>query len=294
MTGYGRGEASDGVRTATCEMKSVNHRYGEFTIKMPRRYAFAEDQIKQAVRSKVARGKVEVSLSLTSSAEEESAVSVSLAAAKQYYRGLTELKDEFGLDGEITLSLIAGMPDVLRTSSDKIDEQAITDVLISSALQATDNFNNMRVLEGEKLAEDLLKRADILEGILEQIDERAPELPGIYQERLQSRIGELLAMGGHSEQGVQERIALEVAVFADKSNITEEIVRQRSHIGQLRIILAGRDSQPAGKKLDFLVQEMNREANTIGSKANDLKITDLMLDMKSEVEKIREQVQNLE
>jgi uncharacterized protein (TIGR00255 family) len=294
MTGYGRGEASDGVRVAVCEIKSVNHRYGEFTVRMPRRYAFAEDRVRQAVRSKVARGKVEVSLSLTSSAEEESAVSVNLAAAKQYFKGLTEIKSEFGLNGEVTLELIAGMPDVLKSSSDKIDEEAITEVLISSTLQAAENFNKMRTIEGEKLAEDLLNRAGTIEQILQQIDGRAPELTVIYQGRLQSRIEELLAKGGYSVDGVAERIALEVAVFADKSNITEEIVRQRSHISQLQTILTGKDSQPAGKKLDFLVQEINREANTIGSKANDLKITDLMLDMKAEVEKIREQVQNLE
>jgi uncharacterized protein (TIGR00255 family) len=294
MTGYGRGEASDGVRTATCEIKSVNHRYGEFTIKMPRRYGFAEDAVNQAVRAEVARGKVEVTLNLTSSSEDESAVSVNLAAANQYYKGLSDLKDEFGLSDAISLALIAGMPDVLKASSDKVDEEAITAVLISAALQAVENFNKMRATEGAKLADDLTERAGTIEQLLAQIDERAPELTGIYQERLQSRIGELLAKGGYSDVNAQERIALEVAVFADKSNITEEIVRQRSHLSQLRTILSGKDSQPAGKKLDFLVQEMNREANTIGSKANDLKITDLMLDMKSEVEKIREQVQNLE
>jgi uncharacterized protein (TIGR00255 family) len=261
---------------------------------MPRRYGFAEDRIKQAIRTKVARGKVEVSLSLTSSAEEEAAVSVNITAATQYYKALSELNLEFDLDDKITLELIASLPDVLKSTSETIDEESITEVLIGSALVAADNLNRMREAEGAKLAADLTARACIVEQLLSKIDERAPELSGIYQERLQSRIEELLAKGGYSGDGAAERIALEVAVFADKSNITEEIVRQRSHISQLRSILTGKDSQPAGKKLDFLVQEMNRESNTIGSKANDLKITDLMLDMKSEVEKIREQVQNLE
>ncbi|MDR2487343.1 MAG: YicC family protein [Clostridiales Family XIII bacterium] len=295
MTGYGRGESTDGIRTAVVEIRTVNHRYAEISVRLPRRYGFAEDAVKKTLRDYVARGKTEVGISVTSLAESESAVSINSVAAGQYLKGLSSLMEDFGLeaDGSVVLSLLAAQPDVLHSAVVDLDEEAAGKVVVAAVRAAAENLDAMRREEGGKLTEDLLARADGIEGILDQIEARAPALPGIYRDRLHARIAELLAKDSGNLPDISERIALEVAVFADKCSITEELVRLRSHIGQLRGILRG-TGEPVGKKLDFLVQEMNREANTIGSKANDLKITQQMLEMKSEVEKIREQVQNLE
>ena len=296
MTGFGRGEASDGIRNATAEIKAVNHRYSEFSIKLPRRFSFAEDSVKQAVRSHVARGKVEITLSMLSTAPEESAVNINMEAARQYIEALKVMEEELGLNvpsDQMALYLMAEHPDILKTTSDEIDEEAITSVLNEAAHNAAMDLNRMREIEGEKLAADMMDRVDIITELLLGIEKKAPELAGIYQDKLNGRVESLLAKGGYSSSDLVDRIAVEVAMFADKSNITEEIVRQKSHLDQLKQILGG-GTEAVGKKLDFLVQEMNREANTIGSKSNDLKITDLMLEMKSEIEKIREQVQNIE
>jgi uncharacterized protein (TIGR00255 family) len=295
MTWFGRGETSDNVRVVTVEIKSVNHRYGEFFVKLPRRYGFAEDVVKKTVRSAVKRGKVDISVSVTSSAEEDAAVFVDMAAAKQYFRGLRELQQSFDIYGNITLELLASMPDVMKTTSSNLDEAAIVKVIVDATSRALREFDHMRVTEGEQLAADLLLRADIIDDLIDSIEARAPELSVVYAEKLKERIDDLLGnFGANAPNVTEERLALEVAVFADKSNITEEIVRLRSHVGQLRSILKSDANETVGKKLDFLAQEMNREANTIGSKANDLKITDCMLELKSEIEKIREQIQNIE
>ncbi|MDR0356912.1 MAG: YicC family protein [Clostridiales Family XIII bacterium] len=292
MTGFGRGEASDGVRTVTVEIRAVNHRYGEFTVKAPRRYAFVEEAVKKLARAEMRRGKAEISINAMSVAEEESAVFVNSAAAKQYFKGLRELQSSFDVCGDITLELLASLPDVMKSAPSDLDEESIIRVVSSATTNALRTFNDMRASEGAALASDLIARANLIDDLLQKIDARAPELPALYAERLRDRIAELMNAGAPDLP--QERLAQEVAIFADRSNITEEIVRLRSHIAQLRRILNEDAGGPAGKKLDFLVQEMNREANTIGSKANDLKITECMLDMKSEIEKIREQVQNIE
>jgi uncharacterized protein (TIGR00255 family) len=292
MTGFGRGDAADDIRSATVEIRAVNHRYGEFSVKLPRRYGFAEDAVKKTVRAEVKRGKADISVSVTSNAEEDAAILVNMGAAKQYFKGLRELQKAFDISGDITLGLLAGMPDVMKTSSADLDEKAITEVICAAVQNALRDFGDMRAAEGAQIAADLTERTIVIENLLDEIDARAPELPSIYAGKLKDRISELLGSNGAAVP--EERLAVEVAVFADKSNITEEIVRLRSHIAQMRAILGQGAGEPAGKKLDFLVQEMNREANTIGSKANDLKITGHMLDMKSEIEKVREQVQNIE
>jgi uncharacterized protein (TIGR00255 family) len=295
MTGFGRGEDSDGVRTATVEIRSVNHRYGELSVKLPGRYRFAEDAVKKIAQSEIKRGKTDISVNVTSGAEEEAAVSVNTAAAKQYFKGLRELQQTFDVCGEITLALLAGLPDVLKTASPALDETVIARTIVGAASNALRELDGMRVAEGRQLAADLMERADVIEALLGSIDARAPELPAVYAKKLKDRIEALIGFGGPELTATaEERLALEVAVFADRSNITEEIVRLKSHLGQLRAILTNGAGEPVGKKLDFLVQEMNREANTIGSKANDLKITSHVLDMKSEIEKVREQVQNIE
>jgi uncharacterized protein (TIGR00255 family) len=210
-------------------------------------------------------------------------------AAKQYIDNLKELKEEFSLAGEITLEMVAGMPDVLKAIPDVDDEEEITSSAIEAVEAALYNLDQMRLREGQKLGEDLIMRGEIVRKYVEEISERSPQVVKAYQDKLEERLNELLE--GKIEVP-EERILMEAAIFADKTSITEELVRLDSHISQLNQILGAPKSD--GKKLDFLVQEMNREANTIGSKANDNDITSAVLEIKSEVEKIREQVQNIE
>ena len=212
--------------------------------------------------------------------------------AKRYYDVLTELSQSFELsgDGQVPLSLLAGMTDVLTTVPAADDEEEFTRELMAALKEALEGISAMRTVEGEKLALDILKRADIIENTKNLIAERAPKIEREYKEKLKARITELL---DGSVEVPEDRLALEAAIFADKANITEEIVRLGSHIDQLRTFING-DEESVGKKIDFLVQEMNREANTIGSKSNDMDITSWMLELKAEIEKIREQVQNIE
>ncbi len=290
MTGFGRSEYSDGKRNITCEIKSVNHRYSDITVKMPRRYSFAEDKIKQTVKEKLARGKVDVSINVENVTENDVVIKLNQLAAKQYYDNLTELKSQFGLSGDIDLELLANMPDVLKAVPDVDDEEELTKAILIPVAEASANLEKMRAIEGARLAEDLINKGDTIKGILDQIEERAPLVVKDYTDKLRERISELL---DGAVQVPEDRILVEAAVFADKCAIDEEITRLNSHLLQLKSILTGSEAT-VGKKLDFLVQEMNREANTIGSKANDITITNHMLNIKAEIEKIREQVQNIE
>lgn len=290
MTGFGRGEFSDGKRTIIAEIRAVNHRYSDITVKMPRRYSFAEDRIKNAVKEVVRRGKLEVSIIVENITEDDTNIRLNTMVARQYFDNLTLLKEEFGLTGEVTLPFLAGLPDVMKAVPDVEDEEEITKCLETSVQSAARHLDEMRIAEGDKLAEDLLARGKHIRELVDRIEERAPRVVEVYTDKLKARIKELI---GSSATVPEDRILLEAAIFADKSNITEELVRLDSHIQQLHSIISN-SSQPDGKKLDFLVQEMNREANTIGSKANDMEITNVMLEIKSEIEKIREQVQNIE
>lgn len=290
MTGFGRGEHSDGKRNISVEIKSVNHRYGDISVKMPRRYSFAEEKIKSTIKKTVSRGKVDVSIIVENLTEDDVTVKLNTMVAKQYIENLNELQQAFDLEGNITLQFLSALPDVMKAVPDVEDEDEIWRAIEIPLEQAVKNLDNMRRTEGSKLSEDLLMRGELIRGFVKQIEERAPQVSVIYAEKLQDRIKELL--GSHVTVP-EDRIMLEAAIFADKCNITEELVRLDSHMLQLKEII-GNSSQPAGKKLDFLVQEMNRETNTIGSKANDIDITNLMLEIKSEIEKIREQVQNIE
>lgn len=290
MTGFGRSEYTDGKRNITVEIRSVNHRYSDVSVKMPRRYSFAEDSVKKAVKSVFHRGKAEVFVSVENTGEEDVSIVLNTALAEQYLSSLEKLQGLSGVKGEATLEYIASLPDVLKAVPDTGKEEEITEALTAAAAAAAGKHAEMRAAEGGKLAEDILKRADLIEALVEQIDRRSPDVVKEYAEKLRARITELTES---VLEGAEEKILLEAALFADKINVTEEVVRLRSHISQLRRILAD-GSQPQGKKLDFLVQEMNREANTIGSKANDLEITSCVLEIKSEIEKIREQVQNIE
>ena len=292
MTGFGRGEYADETGKVTVEIRAVNHRYLDISVKMPRRYSFAEEAIKAAIKEKLSRGKVEVNVSIDNAGKSDSDVKLDADLAAKYYDALSTLRDsfEFGEESKVSLSLLARMPDVIKTSAAEEDEETMTQRLVSATRKAAEDICAMRETEGAKLAADLEARAGIVSDIRARIEKRAPEIEKEYAAKFKARVEELL-------DGVyevpEERIALEAAIFADKANITEELVRLDSHVSQLRAFLKT-DGEAIGKKIDFLIQEMNREANTIGSKSNDREITSMMLDLKAEIEKIREQVQNIE
>ena len=290
MTGFGRSEYTDGKRNITVEIKSVNHRYSDISIKMLRRYGFAEDKVKNAVKEHIRRGKVDVSIMVENITENDVNIKLNTMIAKQYYENLLELRKEFSVEGDITLQFLAGLPDVMKAIPDVEDEEEITKAILIPVAEAAANLEKMRAVEGEKLAEDLIAKGRSIRSILDKIAERAPQVSIDYTARLRERITELI---GGSIEVPEDRILVEAAIFADKCAIDEEITRLGSHLIQLENIVT-KSTQPDGKKLDFLVQEMNREANTIGSKANDITITGYMLEIKSEIEKIREQVQNIE
>ena len=290
MTGFGRSEYNDGKRNIIVEIKSVNHRYSDITVKMPRRYSFVEDKIKTTVKEKIKRGKVDVSIMVENLTENDVNIKLNTMVAQQYFDNLRALQEGFDVSGDISLQMLAGMPDVLKSIPDVDDEEEMTKCILAPVTEACVNLEKMRGIEGEKLAADLVMRGDIIKGLVDQIEERADLVPKAYTEKLRERIKELI---GGSVAIPEDRILVEAAIFADKCNITEELTRLNSHMDQLKSIIS-KSSQPDGKKLDFLVQEMNREANTIGSKANDIEITNLMLQVKAEIEKIREQVQNIE
>jgi len=290
MTGFGRSEYTDGKRNIIVEIKSVNHRYCDVTIKMPRRYSFAEEGLKAIVKNIARRGKIDVSIIVENITENDTTVKLNALMAKQYYDNLNELKNDFKVAGEITLQFLATLPDVMKTVPHLDDEEELLKSLSIPVEEAAKRLNEMRVIEGKKLSEDIEKRGDSIREMVKCIEVRSPEVTVAYTEKLRDRIKELV---GSNVTIPEERILLEAAIFADKCSVTEEVVRLDSHIQQLKNILL-KSNQPDGKKLDFLVQEMNREANTIGSKANDIQITNVVLDIKSEIEKIREQVQNIE
>ena len=290
MTGFGRSEYSDGKRNINVEIKSVNHRYSDISVKMPRRYGFAEDKVKNIVKSRLRRGKIDVSIMVENITENDINIKLNEPIARQYYENLKTLQSTFELCGDISLRLLATMPDVMKAIPDVDDEEEITGAILIPVEEAAANLENMRTIEGEKLAEDLLIKGENIKTLLDKIAERAPLVVVDYTAKLRERIAELLA---GSAVVPEDRILTEAAIFADKCAIDEEITRLNSHLLQLKKII-GSDNEAEGKKLDFLVQEMNREANTIGSKANDITITNYMLEIKSEIEKIREQVQNIE
>ena len=293
MTGFGRGEYNDGKRNIIVEIKSVNHRYSDISVRMPRRYSFVEDKVKNAVKEKIKRGKIDVSIMVENLTENDVNIKLNTMIAKQYYEKLVELQQTFDFSadgGGITLNMIAGMPDVLKAIPDVEDEDEMTKCILAPVREAAANLETMRSIEGEKLAQDLIMRGGIIKNLVDQIEERAEEVPKVYAVKLKERIETLLE---GSVSVPEDRIMIEAAVFADKCNITEELTRLNSHMDQMKYIIET-SKEPDGKKLDFLVQEMNREANTIGSKANDITVTNLMLQVKAEIEKIREQVQNIE
>jgi uncharacterized protein (TIGR00255 family) len=238
----------------------------------------------------VLRGKADVSVLVDYLTEDDSKVRLNIPVAGQYYNNLVELKESFDLKGDIDVSLLAGMPDVMKQIPDIEDEDEVIRSFETALLAAIESFDAMRVAEGEKMGDDIRKRGAVIAGHLDVIESIGPDITAAYYDKLKDRIRDLLAQEAELPE---DRIALEAAIFADRINVTEEIVRLKSHLSQLGTIISGKENAN-GKKLDFLVQELNREVNTIGSKANDIRITNNVLEMKSEIEKIREQVQNIE
>lgn len=288
MTGYGRGQINGQGRSFLVEVRSVNNRYLDCNIRMPRVYACAEDGIIKQVKNTISRGKVDVFVTIENTAEEPVTVTLNEGVAAGYKKALDTMAEKFNLKEDISVSLLSRFPDVFKVEKVPEDLESMTAELHQAAALALADFDAMRSREGEKLAEDLLSRLDTLEEFDRIVEERSPQRVAAYREKLTARIQEVL----EDRQMDESRILTEAAIFADKVAVDEETVRLRSHIAQFRDMIAG--GSPIGRKLDFLVQEMNRETNTIGSKANDLEMSSVVVDMKAELEKIREQIQNVE
>ena len=288
MTGYGRAKQTLNGRDITVEVRSVNNRYLDCTVKMPRAYIFAEDAIKTCVQKAISRGKVDVFITIESNGAEETVVTVNDALARSYYEALVHLKEMFSLDGDVSALSLAKFPDVLTVTKAEEDLESMAADLCTVTEEALCAYNAMRTVEGEKLAQDVASRVATIEQVVGKVEERSPQTVAAYREKLYARMQEVLQSATVDEN----RLLTEAAIFADKTAVDEETVRLRSHIAQLRTMLES--DEPVGRKLDFLIQEVNRECNTIGSKCNDLSIAQDVVNMKAEVEKIREQVQNIE
>ncbi len=288
MTGFGRAEASVGGRDITVEIRSVNHRYYEFSSRVPRAYGYLEEKLKTHLGGRISRGKVEVSVLIVNTDITDAEIAVNMPVAKGYVDALRSVKDELGLTDDLTLSNIMRLPDIFAVKKAPEDEEQIWNDVRSVTDEAIEKFVSMREKEGSRMREDILERLDVIDRLVCEIERLSPQSVENYRSRLYTRLCEVLAEKDIDEQ----RIVTEAAVFADKVAVAEETVRLKSHIAQLTDMLGM--SEPVGRKLDFLIQEFNREANTIGSKAQDIAITKAVVELKSEIEKIREQIQNIE
>lgn len=288
MTGYGRDQQLLHGRSITVEIRSVNHRYFEFSCRAPRGCAFLEDRLKRSLQSAISRGKVEVSLTLQTIESRHTSVAVDHALAGQYLTALRALGEEYSLPDDLTLSSVARLPDVFTLCRDEEDEEELAADVLQVLQNALDRFVAMREAEGERLRADVLSRVVTMEEHLSFVEERSPQTVMEYRARLTAKLTELLNGAVPDEA----RTLTEAAIVADRLAVDEETVRLRSHFAQLRRIMES--TEPVGRKLDFLVQEMNRETNTIGSKCSDTAIAGHVVEMKSEIEKIREQIQNIE
>lgn len=289
MTGFGLGELANDDYKLKVEIKTVNHRYNEIFIRLPRHLNYLEDYLKKLIQKYVHRGKVDVYINFEYIDQSTVDVKVDIPLAISYKKALEQLKDQLQLKDEITLKDIINVSDVIKMDKKEINKDAIMEIFRDTFEIALKNLSEMKLNEGESLKTDLLKKLESIEGFIEAISARAPLVVVEYKERLQDRITNLL---DESLDFDEERFNTEIAYFADKSSIDEEIVRLNSHINQFYSILE--EDGPIGRKIDFLIQEINREINTIGSKANDINISKNVVEVKSELEKTREQIQNIE
>lgn len=288
MTGYGSAKGSVEGQEITVELKSVNNRYLDCSVRLPRNFLFAEDTVKQAVSAGVSRGKVDVFVSAQASQDSGTVVSVNEELARGYRDAVARIAETLGLESGLNAFSIARFPDVLTVERRELDKDKAAAALSEITAKAVEEFNAMREREGERLRRDMLGKLETIEGLVSVVEERSPQTVKEYRERLEARLRDILADRSLDEQ----RVITEAAIFADRTAVDEETVRLRSHIAQFRTMLE--EGSPIGRKMDFLVQEFNRESNTIGSKCSDASLAKVVVDLKSEIEKIREQLQNVE
>ena len=287
MTGYGRGKVEEEGREYTVEIKAINHRYNDISIKLPRYLNFLEDKMRQYISKSIARGKMEVYVTVKSLNSSSKNVAVDKALAGEYVSQMRELIALYDLKDDISVSSLMRLPDII-TNSEVEDEEKYWISIQKALEEAIKNLVHSKEIEGEKLKNDIMKRLEVISGYVEMVEEKSSDLLEEYKTKLQNRINEL----GANTIIDENRLGIEIVLFADKSSICEEVTRLNSHITSLKNMLEV--DGPIGKKIDFLVQEMNRETNTIGSKANSIGITNYVVEMKNEIESIREQVQNIE
>ena len=288
MTGYGGAKSVQSAYKLSVEVKSVNNRYLDVSVRLPRSFLFAEDAVKSAVQKHISRGKVDVFINLDADGGDDTAVIANEALAAEYKSAIDQIGDTLGIRTEVTAYELCRLQDVLTLEKKDLDKDEALQVILETTEAALSDFDAMREREGQKMFDDISARLVTIESHVSFVEERAPQTVAEYRERLTKKMLEIL----DGAQIDQSRILTEAAIYADHIATDEETVRLRSHISQMRGMIASRE--PIGRKLDFLVQEFNRETNTIGSKCNDVEITQTVLDMKSEIEKIREQVQNIE
>lgn len=288
MTGYGSAKGSVEGQEITVELKSVNNRYLDCSVRLPRNFLFAEDTVKQAVSAGVSRGKVDVFVSAQASQDSGTVVSVNEELARGYRDAVARIAETLGLESGLNAFSLARFPDVLTVERRELDKGKAAAALSEITAKAVEEFNAMREREGERLRRDMLGKLETIEELVSVVEERSPQTVKEYRERLEARLRDILADRSLDEQ----RVITEAAIFADRTAVDEETVRLRSHIAQFRTMLE--EGSPIGRKMDFLVQEFNRESNTIGSKCSDASLAKVVVDLKSEIEKIREQLQNVE
>ena len=288
MTGFGRSVESINGLNITVEVKSVNHRYFEFVARMSRAYQFAEDSLKSLCQKYITRGKIELSVFVEDVTEKATTVEINRQYASEYISALRQLAKEYKIKDDLKLSALTGNPELFTVRKTLLEDEVVIEALTQVTENALKNYNEMRLVEGEKLKADVLSRVKTILSAVEFIESRSPETVKAYRERIEEKMRELLGSASVDEQ----RIITETAIFADKVAVDEETVRLRSHISQLENMLES--DSATGKKLDFLIQEMNREANTIGSKSQNVEIAHKVVEIKAEIEKIREQIQNIE
>lgn len=288
MTGFGRGHNVLNGRDITVEIRAVNHRYYEFSCRIPRSMGFAEERLKSLLQGKINRGKVEVSVLVSNTAVNDEQITLNTEVIRSYIEAMRAAGEQFGLEEDLSVSDILRIPDAFTVIKTDVDEEQLWEDVRSVAEEALSRFISMRETEGERMKADILSRLDRIENWVGFIEERSPQVVEDYRKRLYDKMCEVL----RSKEIDENRILIEAGIFSEKTAVDEETVRLRSHIAQFRTMLES--AEPVGRKLDFLVQEMNRETNTIGSKVQDIEVTRVVVDQKSEIEKIREQIQNIE
>ncbi|MCR4896893.1 MAG: YicC family protein [Lachnospiraceae bacterium] len=288
MTGFGRGEVTENDLKFTVELKSVNHRYLDMNVKLPKSLNFFESAIRQELKNYISRGKVDVYVTYENLGESSSRITYHKEVAEEYLSYMKQMSEDFGLENDVRVAKLASMPDVLVMEEEETDEEELWKALKKAVDIAAEGFVKTREAEGERLKEDLLGKLDTIAGLVAFIEERSPQIVTEYRERIQTRVCEILG----DTQVDEGRLLTEVTVFADKVCVDEEIVRLKSHIDGMKKELT--DGGSIGRKLDFITQEMNREANTTLSKTTDLEISNRGIELKTEIEKVREQIQNIE